>query len=391
MGSTPVCTIDATGIRKPSFAECLSYFEARFRAIYGQDVYIAPDSQDGQWIGILATALDDANAMAVSVFNSFSPAKGQGEGLSSLVKINGMRRKIASYSQADVIVVGQAGAVLTGCKVYDKGGNLWSLPDLTIPFEGQATVTATCDVLGAIAAPAGALAQIATPTFGWQSITNPEAATPGEPVEPDSDLRQRQSVSTMLSASYVLQSVRGGLEAIGGVSRMRLYENDTAVADLNGIPGHTIACIVDGGDAEQVARVIAGKKGGCGTVGDTIIDVLGDFDVPTRVAFFRPADVPVTYRVTVRPAARGYTANVAKAIKDTLSAWTAARGIGEPVPLDAAYAPAKLNGGAGAETYRILSLEIARDGSVPTAAGVDIAFNEAAQCLPDYVTIVEAA
>lgn len=388
MGDTPVCTIDATGIRKPSFDECLAFFVAKFRGIYGQDIIIDPDSQDGQWLGIMATAVDDANAMAVAVFNSFAPSKGQGEGLSSLVKINGLRRKTADYSTADVTVVGEAGSVLTGCKVYDGTGNLWSIPDTVIPFEGQITVTATCDTIGAIAAPAHTLTQIATPTFGWQTVTNEQAATPGAPVERDAELRQRQAVSTMISASYVLDSIRGGLEAIGNVSRMRLYENDQAYPDANGIPGHSIACVVDGGDVNQIAAVIAGKKGGCGTVGDTVVDVVNDYGVPTRIALFRPADVPVTYRVTVRPAARGYTANVEKAIKQSLADWTTARGIGESVFLDDAYGPAKLNGGSGSETFKVLSLEIARDGNVPAAAGVDMAFREAPLCRPEYVTVV---
>ncbi len=383
---TPVCTIDASGIRKPTFAACLEYFQAQFRGIYGSDIYIEPDSQDGQWLAIMATALDDANAMAVSVFNSFSPNRAQGEGLSSRVKINGLARKVASYSMADVVIVGEAGAILTGCKVTDAGGYGWSLPEnIIIPQEGQITVTAVCDTLGAITAPAGTLTSIATPTYGWQSVTNPEAAEPGAPVEVDAALRVRQSASTMISASYVLESIEGGLQAIGGVSRLKVYENDQSHADANGIPGHCIAAVVDGGDAQMIAKIIAGKKGGCGTLGDTIEDVEDVYGVMRRIAFFRPTSVPITYRITVKPAARGYTMNTEAAIKKAVADWTNARGIGGGISLGRVFLPANLFGKS--EAFTVESIMAARDGHALEAEDIAIAFNEAAYCEPGYVTI----
>ena len=103
----PVCTIDENGIFKPDYADALAYLEAEFRAIYGEDIYIEPDSQDGQMLAIFAAAIDGCNAQAVAIYNAFSPSSARGVGLSSVVKINGIKRLVASYSTVDLVITGQ--------------------------------------------------------------------------------------------------------------------------------------------------------------------------------------------------------------------------------------------------------------------------------------------
>ena len=66
MASPTAPTIDEKGISAPSFAEILAYLQEAYRGIFGADVYLGNDSQDGQFIGIVATAINDSNAAAVS-------------------------------------------------------------------------------------------------------------------------------------------------------------------------------------------------------------------------------------------------------------------------------------------------------------------------------------
>src|SRR5260363_114935 len=72
-------TIDATGIHAPSYADVLNALKAQYRAIYGPDVYLENDSQDGQWLAVLAKCIHDANSAAISVYHAFSPATAQGQ------------------------------------------------------------------------------------------------------------------------------------------------------------------------------------------------------------------------------------------------------------------------------------------------------------------------
>lgn len=87
------CKIDEKGITRPDFANILDWLQNTYREIYGDDIVLESSTQDGQWLAILALAIHNCNNMAVSIFNSFSPATAQGVALSNAVKINGITRK----------------------------------------------------------------------------------------------------------------------------------------------------------------------------------------------------------------------------------------------------------------------------------------------------------
>lgn len=392
MGTTPVCQITAAGIVRPTFENVLGYVQTAYRGIYGQDVYLGADCQDGQFMALLANAIHDANGETVAAYNAYSPATARGNGLSSVVKINGIRRKSATYSTVDLLIVGQVGSIISDGAVRDADGLRWDLPEtVTIPRTGQILVTATCSVLGAIAAPVGTITTIATPTLGWQSVSNPSAATPGLPVESDSALRQRQVLSTALPAQTILEGLVGTLLAITGVSRVKVYENDTNLPDASGIPAHAIAVIVEGGDVSVIAQVIAAKKSpGVGTYGAIRQDRLDAFGIPHPIGFFRPILTAVAWYVRLKPQ-RGYTEDVALAIKTALAAYTNSLGIGDRQPLSGAYPAANLTGLPEAATFEIVGLSSRRANLTNDAYGdVECAFNERLTCAPEDV-IIEVA
>lgn len=83
-----LATIDENGLHLPDYPTVLEDVKARFRGIYGDDLYLGPDSQDGQLCAVFALALHDAYTLAGSVYNAYSPATAQGTGLSRMVKID---------------------------------------------------------------------------------------------------------------------------------------------------------------------------------------------------------------------------------------------------------------------------------------------------------------
>ena len=394
MGATPVCQTTAAGCIRPTFADCLTYFQTTYRAIYGQDVVLSADVQDGQLIALLANALHDVNGEALAAYNAYSPSTAQGAGLSSNVKINGIRRKSPTYSTCDFLCVGQVGVTVTAGIIRDDAGNNWLLPTFVIPNAGQITVTATCQTIGAVALAAGAVTTangkgaIATITRGWQSVTNPSAATAGAPVEIDAALRQRQALSTALPAVTVMDGLLGAISAVSGVSRLRGYENDADIANDSGLPAHTIALIIDGGDAATLAPIIAAKKPpGVGTYGDVLTTIVDAYGIPHGIRFFRPALVPIAYKLQVR-ALRGYTTDVRDAIAASLATYTTALGIGNDLLLRRAYTPALLTGDPRNQTYEIVSMIAQRRDTSSDAYGdICVAFNEALTCDPADVTI----
>jgi len=382
MATTPVCTIDATGIHVPQYSDVLTYLQNAYRAIYGADVYLEPDSQDGQLLAIFALAISDANSMAAAVYNSFSPATAQGAGLSSVVKLNGIQRGVASYSSVDLTLIGQAGTTITNGIASDTNGNQWLLPaSVTIPSGGEIIATATAAEAGAILADVGSVNTIATPTRGWQSVTNASAAAVGAPVEKDPTLRKRQTTSTMLPNKTVLEGIIGAVANLTGVTRYAAYDNDTDVTDSNGIPGHTFALVIEGGDAQTIANTIALKKGeGAGTFGTTSETVINQYGVANIIRFSRPTLVPISVAITVKALA-GYTTTVENSMKtavaDEINLTAIGGGQSGVVEWDTAVSAAKSIPSSSA--FRVTSMTLSRASGSGTP-DVPLAFNEAATC-----------
>ncbi|CAD5276562.1 Bacteriophage protein [Bosea sp. 62] len=385
----PVCTIDENGIHKPDYEEARAYFVEAFQGIFGQDIYVDPDSQDGQHLAILSSAVNDANAMAVEVYNSFSPSSGRGAGLSSIVKINGIKRRVASFSTVDLLITGQAGTTITDGVATDGNGNRWALPaSVTIPPDGDIVVTATSKALGAVTAAANTITTIGTPTRGWQDVTNPAVATPGAPVENDAQLRIRQSVSTAIPSLTVFEGTMGAVASILGVSRYRGYENDSDATDSDGIPGHTISIVVDGGDAQAIGEAIAAKKApGTGTFGTTSVDVIDEYGVTRAIKFFRPTSVGIKAEITLTPR-QGYSAVIEAQIKQTVVDYINAIRIGDDVVRSKLYLPANLFGGTGSQSFDIGNLQIAKLADPLGTADIAIAFNQAAAASIANISIV---
>lgn len=390
MGNTPIVAIDATGAHKPTFAECLAYFKTSYASIYGQDVIDQPDDRDTQWLSLMAAALDDVNAETIAAYNSFLVAFAQGVGLSSLVKINGIKRKTPSFSMVDVLISGVVGTEIDSGLVKDDLGQVWALPaTVIIPPAGQILVTATATVAGALTAAANSVTSIFTPVAGWQSVTNPAAATVGAPVEKDAQLKARQSFSASLPALGTSDGLISAIAATLGVVRYQFYANSDPGPDSYGIPGRSIAVVVDGGDANILASIIKLKKGeGVATFGTTEIALQpNSYGVVQSVRFSRPRSVQITYALRVVPLA-GFTADIKLAIQKALADFTNATAIGGFVELADAFTAARLTG-AQSKTFRIVpgSLLVARDGLAPSEQDISLAFDEAAYCVPPYVAV----
>jgi uncharacterized phage protein gp47/JayE len=195
--------------------------------------------------------------------------------------------------------------IINGIVADDKGIN-WTLPTpLTMPdgdYPLEVEALATCTITGRITAPPGTITNIVTPTDGWLAVTNPEAATPGQEVENQEELRARQTISTARPSRTVLEGLIGGTAEIPDVTRYRVYENDTNVDGPHNIPprpipwpipAHHISVVAEGGIDEAIAQEIYLRKTpGCGTYGDITVDIpsgeLIGMQLTTPISFFRP-------------------------------------------------------------------------------------------------------
>ena len=376
-------TVTASGISAPDYQTILSTITEYFQQIYGTDAYLEPDSKDGQLVALVALAVHDANNTAIQVYNSFSPSSGMTDALTRNVKINGIARKAATNSTVDVTLTGTAGTTITNGSVKDANGVIWNLPaSVTIDVSGSVTVTATCANSGAVAAVAGSITKINTPTRGWTAVSNASAATVGSAAETDAQLRVRQNQSVAIPALTPFDAVDGAIANVAGVTRHKLYENDTGAVNSDGIPAHSIAAIVDGGDITDIAQTIRGKKGqGVATFGSTTVTVPDKYDNPHAISFSRSTDVPIYVAITLK-VFTGYTTQIGEQIKQAIADYINSLKIGDDVLLSRIYSPANLGvvSGGNAKYYDINNLTIGKSVGSQAAANIVIAFNESASC-----------
>ncbi|EAX6119413.1 baseplate J/gp47 family protein [Salmonella enterica] len=387
-------TVTAEGISAPDYQTILDTLTSYFQQIYGSDAYLEPDSKDGQMVALVALAVHDANNTAIAVYNCFSPATGYGAALTSNVKINGIARKGATNSTVDLLLTGTAGTTIMNGTVKDTNNVIWRLPaSVVIGVDGAVTVTAICSNSGAVAALAGTITTINTPTRGWTSVTNPAAATVGAPAETDAELRIRQGQSVAIPSITPFEGVDGAIANIAGVTRHKLYENDTGKTDGNGLPPHSISAIVDGGDVTEIARTIRGNKGqGVRTWGKTSVTVPDRYGNPHIISFSRPTDVPVYGKITLKVFA-GYTSQIGVQIQQAVADYINRLMIGDQVLLSRIYSPANLGvvSGGNARYYDIQELLIGKSPETVAAANINITYDESASCKPENIIITVAA
>jgi uncharacterized phage protein gp47/JayE len=319
--------IDGEGLHIPTYQDIEDHLVAQARSIFGQNIYLENDSQDFQDIAARAKVIYDTMLTAQLAYNARSPKTGIGVGLDGVVACNGIKRKAGSKSIATVTLTGTAFTVINNGVVRDINGNLWDLPaSVTIGAGGTVSVTATCREPGAIVALENQINSIETPTAGWTSVTNPANATPGQPVEEDSGLRNRQMLSVANPSQALTGGILGGVLAVENVLDAVLYENDTNVAvdtingafNPNDFPPHSVTLVVDGGDGEAVARAIYLRKTpGAGTDGTEEYTFLDQYNVPTVIKFFRPEEKTIKATLTIDPLS-GYTSEVGDDIKQAV-------------------------------------------------------------------------
>lgn len=398
------CTIDATGIYAPAYADIFLSLQASYQAVFGSDIYLGADSQDAEQLAIFAKAIDDSNQATILAYNNRSPVTAIGAGLSSLIKLNGLSRQPGSLSTVDILVQGVVGTPIVNGIVQDTQGNSWSLPGLVvIPISGAITVTAIAQDNGAILSAPGSVTKIYNPQYGWYSATNPAISAPGAAVENDPALRQRQSVSTTSAAVTVNGAIYKAVSDVSGVTAVKLYDNDTPFTTDSGIPPYTISVVVAGGSVQDIVNAIGSTKSpGTPTYGNISGQYSDPIGIQDTVNYYAVATTQLKATVTVKAKA-GYASSTATRIANAVAQLINSSVIGQTVEIDNVYPAAKLSGTAAqaantdltqqqldalSSTFNLQSIQLGLlSGSV---SGVDfpIAFNQQAQINAASVTVV---
>jgi hypothetical protein len=234
-----------------------------------------------------------------------------------------------------VHLLGLPGTVVpAGSQAALADGTLFaSVSAVTLDGGGNGYVDFQAVDTGPIAANIGALTQIVTAVLGWDTVTNPVAATVGRSEESDLASRLRRKNTLSLQNVALPDAITSGLYDTPNVRSLTFRENYTnAAATIDGIylvANSVWACVNGGTDAAIAATLLAHKSLGANWNGATTVNVTDPASGQSYpVKFDRPTDKPVKARVTVRNLSA--LTDVPTAVRDAIVAYAAGLQEGEP-------------------------------------------------------------
>lgn len=309
--------IDDSGLVLEPLNELVTRLEDSFKDIYGSDINLEPQSPDAQMINIFAQTVEDLKEVIADVYNSFSVSTATGRALDSRVAINGITRSGATPTITPVSVTVDQNVTLQGLDsaggspftVQDDTENNFQLQDEVALTPGTYSLLFKAEEDGKIEVTLNTIQTIVTLQAGVVSVDNPDSPiVVGVDEETDQQLRARQQRSVALPSQGYIDGLDGALLAVEDVIDAKVYENDTPVTDVNGIPSHSIWCIVDGGEDQDIGDQIRLKKtAGCGTKGSVIVEYEEKNGLIGFIRFDRPTLLNLFISMTVTSKDDDYT------------------------------------------------------------------------------------
>lgn len=220
---------------------------------------------------------------------------------------------------------GAGGPTGTSTAIVDNTITWRYLAPLTV---GSVTYTAysstwIAEVVGPVGALAGTLTEIDTPATGWISIVNPVDASVGRYKETNAAFRARRDAELAAPGNTTVDTIRANLLKVNEGSTdpdhepptsVIVFWNDTDYTDANGMPPHSVECLVYGGTAADIAQAIWDSVGaGTATYGSTTTAVTDSEGNTQYVNWSRPTEIPIYVTASVKYDATAWSANGADA------------------------------------------------------------------------------
>ena len=294
--------LTTSGFTTSTLAERIAELQGIWQSALGSTIDVDPDSRDGQIIGALAEMFANLDDLAEAVYNGLLPDGALDDFLTRLVKLNGISKNAGAYSTTTCTFTGTNATIISTnaiirCTTEQDTTITWS-PTAPVTIGASPTTgTVVCNTLGDHAAPAGTLTKIQTVISGWTAVTNVADATRGYAAESNEQLRARRARSVAAPSQCMTDGLWASLVNLANVVQAVVWENELGtVKTLTGgtLDPHSVFCIVDGGDQDEIAAAIwLRKSGGCTMMGDVTRTVTDEQGHDHSIKFSRPTDVDI--------------------------------------------------------------------------------------------------
>ena len=293
--------ISNTGLVIERLDAILTRLSQSMRDIYGQDINLNADTQDGQFIGILSQGVADFNEVLAGVYAMSDPTTAVGRWLDIQLKYVGLERNRATFSylnDAQFTVVNNT-IIPEGYTLTDENGTEWVTTN-TATSTGTSLVMQLHSVeVGAFHLASGKPLTPKTIVLGVQAVTTTSDSVLGKTQESDAEALARFLRSYTINNLDEREGLEGALLALTDVRDAKVHENFTGTTDANGVEAHTINPVIIGGVSEDIALQILKKKAvGCGLQGSQSVTVFYE-GLDRIVKFDRSTVVDIDVKITV--------------------------------------------------------------------------------------------
>jgi hypothetical protein len=314
----PQPSYDDTGITLPTAQEVLAGVLADWQAAFaerGLTLSTELTTPQGQLASSQAYLVHLLQTLLAELASLVDPLTTYGAYQDALGRIYNLERSAATRATVDVQAVCSPWVTIpAGVQARSEtDGTLWETTSSTSTGAGG-TITITFKAITAGAGPAVGVnaLKLTGSTAGLQSITNSSASTAGTAEETRASFEYRRQNSVAIGGSGTAAAVRAAVANLADVTDCYVVNNPQQTQQTFGatsypVPAHSVAIVVAGGDATDIADTILGKlDAGCGfatqnATSMTVYDTAG-YQEPYpsyTVRFVRPTATPVYFKLEV--------------------------------------------------------------------------------------------
>ena len=282
------------GFRGKDLSTIKDELEARLRAEVDPTLRFGADTVAGIITGIVGHQASQVWEALSGLYHSLQPETATGRALDALCSLTGTYRKEASYSKAIAVVTLDAKAkVPKDTRLQSVAGHFFrTINEInnTANAQTELEVELIAEEVGSIVAYKDTEAKIMTRVVGLSNAIFKQTTKTGRLPETDDELRLRRITDLKANASSTTDVIRARLKQIDQVEAVYLKENS-----------RSFEAIVKGGDEQDIAKTLwQCRPIGVETTGAIEISVRDSINVPRKIRFSRPTEIPLTLHAKLK-------------------------------------------------------------------------------------------
>lgn len=306
--------ITEKGVIIPDAGEIQTEVENEYKATFGQDLVVTPNTPQGLLIASETQARIAVASNNAALANQINPNVAGGIFLDAILALTGSFRTPATHTRVTATIQGVEGTIIPAGSLASETGTgdnnqFETLEIVTIPAGGSISDVVFQSVeTGPIPCATGTLSVIVSDVLGWETLSASTAPDLGEVTQSDIAARTER-LNTLASQGVSLaEAITSALFNVEGVTSLTFLENiasTTQVIDGVTMVSHSIYTCVNGGTNTDVANaLVATKSAGAGYnngpgVNQSVVVVVPFSGQNMTVLFDRPNVIQVYVRVTV--------------------------------------------------------------------------------------------